>query len=597
MITKLKSVNVCILIFLLTIVFATNLNYGQTAPTELTVRTDKTSYTYREMVTIEGNLTANGTQVDSLIGIQVSDSNNCTLLTRTITLGSPPTTNVTVLDAITCDESGNPKNLFVKNENANINVTIKNNGSNPEEILITICAYDSDFTPLMPAVNFLQTTILPKTIVQFKPTIHLESWVSTGPATFYINVFSDWPRNKGHPYCPEKIVTFTIQSEGCCTKYYENNTGNSYSLKFRLPPNAPVGIYEVSASAYSQGEVNYATTTFSRSYQVLGDINFDGVVNILDLVMITTSYGARSGSLLWKPHLDINPDGAINIQDIVVAASNYGITYETKTTKKLQEKLATEVAKIKGEHEMMVQRENKNVQQLETGIDLYTDYPEPFNGKGLNEPSDVLWPWKEVVIYACVKYRNWPEQGKDVSFQLIDPHGVTRGIFQNRTDGNGLTSISFQLPHEDLEYYFGTWTVIGTVDIAGTVYNDTLIFKYDYRMRIWCDKTATDEHAYKVQEMVTLTIEYGTFSMQTFPAVFLITAFDADGISFAYIWIETIVGGAQFDVYANNTLILNMYIPNFVKAGEATLHITALNNLMDSETLCPQCILTILIIQ
>lgn len=58
---------------------------------------------------------------------------------------------------------------------------------------------------------------------------------------------------------------------------------------------------------------------------LLGDINFDWIVNIYDIVKITTAYGSRSGDPNWNPFADIVPSwGIINIYDVVVATANYG---------------------------------------------------------------------------------------------------------------------------------------------------------------------------------------------------------------------------------------------------------------------------------
>lgn len=53
-----------------------------------------------------------------------------------------------------------------------------------------------------------------------------------------------------------------------------------------------------------------------------GDVNGDGVVNILDLVLMRADFG-KSGTPGWIP-TDVNSDGAVNIIDLVTLRSQFG---------------------------------------------------------------------------------------------------------------------------------------------------------------------------------------------------------------------------------------------------------------------------------
>ena len=52
--------------------------------------------------------------------------------------------------------------------------------------------------------------------------------------------------------------------------------------------------------------------------EVLADVNIDGVVNVLDLVMVARHIGRESPD---NPRVDVNGDGVVNIQDLVVVAN------------------------------------------------------------------------------------------------------------------------------------------------------------------------------------------------------------------------------------------------------------------------------------
>ncbi len=75
------------------------------------------------------------------------------------------------------------------------------------------------------------------------------------------------------------------------------------------------------------GEVNTSNNVLFWGYIHLlyrGDINQDGLVNILDAGVMAYDYGATVGSPRYNPYADINGDGIINILDVGVLSANYG---------------------------------------------------------------------------------------------------------------------------------------------------------------------------------------------------------------------------------------------------------------------------------
>ena len=94
----------------------------------------------------------------------------------------------------------------------------------------------------------------------------------------------------------------------------------------------------------------------------------------------------------------------------------------------------------------------------------------------------MFWPQKDVTIFANVTYNGYPEQQKDVAFQIIDNLGNTWGVIYARTNANGIATTSFRLPWPCVnpEQYIGVWKIVGTVDVACNIVNDTVQFHYDY---------------------------------------------------------------------------------------------------------------------
>lgn len=88
---------------------------------------------------------------------------------------------------------------------------------------------------------------------------------------------------------------------------------------------ANVGNYTVILNVTdSQSLWNTATATVT--VKLMGDLNDDCVVNILDVSIAARAYGTRPGDKYWNPIADVERDGVINILDISKVAKEYGQT-------------------------------------------------------------------------------------------------------------------------------------------------------------------------------------------------------------------------------------------------------------------------------
>ena len=66
---------------------------------------------------------------------------------------------------------------------------------------------------------------------------------------------------------------------------------------------------------------------------LLGDVNYDGVVNILDITIIASAYNHTEGEPQWIPQADLVPPyGTINMLDLVTCAAHYGETFPENDT-------------------------------------------------------------------------------------------------------------------------------------------------------------------------------------------------------------------------------------------------------------------------
>ena len=294
------------------------------------VRTDKLAYHYRQLVTVYGNVTYDGDLVeDGLVAIQVLNPSNTTLALRTVPADTTPseswTIEITSLAAV--DAGGNPKTIFNRNAWAYFKATLRNNHLFlGKTVLYTITLCDSDSTPFQ--LHWLVTTINPGATHEELVGLWIDDWVSFGNATAYASVCTDWPKNGGYPYAPEKNVTFGIVTTQSSPSQPPAIGSASYQASFRLPPQAPLGTYTVRVSAYYRGNKDALNIgVFYRQYELLGDTVFDRKIDIFDVVKVSIAYGSQGGEPSWDPESDLDPDGEIDIFDVVIVTSKYGTTY------------------------------------------------------------------------------------------------------------------------------------------------------------------------------------------------------------------------------------------------------------------------------
>jgi parallel beta-helix repeat protein len=67
-----------------------------------------------------------------------------------------------------------------------------------------------------------------------------------------------------------------------------------------------------------------------------GDVNHDGIADIIDIVIISVAYGSHPGDPKWNPHADVNEDGLIDISDINIVSAEFGETWTTYWEKPLE---------------------------------------------------------------------------------------------------------------------------------------------------------------------------------------------------------------------------------------------------------------------
>lgn len=103
---------------------------------------------------------------------------------------------------------------------------------------------------------------------------------------------SEWDTTGVIPYCD---YNYTIRAEVLPLTYELNKSDNSFT----------------------NGKI---------SVKLMGDINGDGVVELLDFSLMTDAYGSYPGHIRWNPDCDLNQDGIVELTDFLVLSNNYGRT-------------------------------------------------------------------------------------------------------------------------------------------------------------------------------------------------------------------------------------------------------------------------------
>jgi len=109
-------------------------------------------------------------------------------------------------------------------------------------------------------------------------------------------------------------------------------SGKSITITFPWNTNSFVyGNYTLWAYASPlPGEPNTTNNTITWDIvkvTIIGDVDRDFHVTILDVVKIASIYGSKQGDPNFNPNCDIDSDGKITILDVVACTSHYGQKY------------------------------------------------------------------------------------------------------------------------------------------------------------------------------------------------------------------------------------------------------------------------------
>ena len=191
------------------------------------------------------------------------------------------------------------------------------------------------------------------------------------------------------------LVTFTAKATGETRVTFRNFFAGSSSRE-EIPSDIPEIVITVEARAF-----------------LASDVNRDGLVNILDITLVSQYIGEDASA---NPQFDVNADGIINILDLIVVAQDWGESTAAAAPSDVAiENLGLDPAivqawiaqaRVENDGSLAFRRGIGNLQQLLASLlpektALLPNYPNPFNPETwipyhLAEPADVT-----VRIYAA----------------------------------------------------------------------------------------------------------------------------------------------------------------------------------------------------
>ncbi len=239
----------------------------------MTAKTDKETYLLRQKVTIEGNITQDGSPAtDLVVIIQAEDPRDRRVAYRTLTIGNPTEMwPVNITNLFLMDMASKPINTAKIGTLIQAGMTIDNWQSTEREVLATITVFDANMVPLQAGVWSGRIDPLQQASPRF--SISIEEWACSGKALIIGNVYSGEPKRGGMAYAVEKTAYFCIsRTQQGLLEYPElpppppQTTPGAFSTYIRLPPDPREGQYKLYLTSQASPTAK-ATTTATFNVQ------------------------------------------------------------------------------------------------------------------------------------------------------------------------------------------------------------------------------------------------------------------------------------------------------------------------------------------
>jgi len=220
-------------------------------------------------------------------------------------------------------------------------------------------------------------------------------------------------------------------------------------------------------------------------------------------------------------------------------------------------------------------------------LDIYTQHPEPYSGRGINQSSDAFAPQELVILYGEAHWNCEPVEYKFVAFEVKDPTEKTVDYRVNATDENGIAMVSFRLASNAT---FGIYTVYGIVEILGRNATDTLYFRVGWIIELLEVKT-TDlfgaaKSTFSRGEYICYNVTAKNIAFTPRTATFTVVTYDAEGVPIGQISLMDLVISPGTYLIS----LVSVQIPKWAFTGVAIAYANAYKRLPQSggTPYCPE---------
>jgi len=273
---------------------------------------------------------------DGLVGVQIQDPNDDTIVIRTLATGTtiPDTIPATISQAYLCNSNEQQISSISMPSATNpvipeIYFTVYNNLAIAQSMIVTLNVYDSNGIPIS-ATSQTMNNVPAYTTQEGTLDFYIPSWAHYGTAYACVGVFSAMPSQGGYPLGKESDFQFTITGgtafQGYQTTMQSLNGSptNYFSMSFRLPQytDLTLGTYTAYSSTNYQGITGSRVTAFGVAE--LADVNGDGVVNFNDITAFVGLYINYFTNHVYSPQIDFIHNGSvINFNDVALFVGYY----------------------------------------------------------------------------------------------------------------------------------------------------------------------------------------------------------------------------------------------------------------------------------
>jgi PKD repeat protein len=228
-------------------------------------------------------------------------------------------------------------------------------------------------------------------------------------------------------------------------------------------------------------------------------------------------------------------------------------------------------------------------------LDISTQHPDPYSGKGLNESSDAFAPQELVILYGEAHWNCMPVENKLVAFEVKDPNGVTIDYRESPTNGSGIAMTSFRLASNAT---FGIYTVYGTVEIMGKNASDTLYFRVGWIIELLelkiTDLFGAAKSTFSRGEYICYNVTAKNIAFTSRTATFTVVAYDAEGVPIGQISLIDVIISPGMCMFS----LVSVQIPKWAFTGEAVTFANAYKEFprLDGTAYCPEVSASLMII-